>query len=254
MTKRFFSENISPNDYAETAVLARMVGEQLLVQLEFMTLQPQKILDTGCGTGYCTTLLKQRYPNAEIIAVDNSQTLLQFAKQQYPTIADWVYADATTTSLQKHSIDLIFANLLLPWCDDLEKVLQEWRRVLRPGGLLMFTALGPDTLRELLLPSSHLPNFMDMHNVGDALLHNGFADPVLDVEYITLTYRDLAKLTYEMRATGMVIDDGSLLSVEKNPQGVFALTHEIIYGHAWGAAATQNEPGVFKIPLADLRR
>ncbi len=248
---------ISPAEYAEAAIIAREAGQHMLERLDLITLQPKKILDLGCGPGHCTTLLKQRYPAAKMLALDYSQTMLRFAKQQYPSLADWVCADAIQLPLPNHSIDFIFANLLLPWCDNTEKLLQEWRRVLCPEGLLMFTSLGPDTLRELPQLALHLPHLIDMHDIGDMLTRAGFVDPVLDVEYFTLTYRQEEQLFYELKATGMVANNINV-NIEKNTEGVFPLTYEVIYGHAWGPAMdfdrATHETGEIRIPLSHLRR
>jgi malonyl-CoA O-methyltransferase len=136
---------ITPAAYAQAAVLAQAINAEMLARLEWVTLQPNIILDVGCGTGQGTQLLQQRYPEAQIIALDNAYPMLQFTKQQASSTVS-VCADAAQLPLVSHSVDLIFANLLLPWCADIASVLSEWRRVLRPEGLLMFSSLGPDTL------------------------------------------------------------------------------------------------------------
>ncbi|OAI49479.1 hypothetical protein AYO45_02345 [Gammaproteobacteria bacterium SCGC AG-212-F23] len=129
----------------------------MLTRLSYMKVQPQVILDVGCGTGQHASLLQQHYPHACIIALDKQENFLQHADET--TEASCLLADTQQLPLRSHSVDMIFANLVLPWCLDLQKTLKEWQRVLRQDGLLMFTSLGPDTLRELMLHEHHTPNF-----------------------------------------------------------------------------------------------
>ena len=245
---RIFS-TISPAEYAEVSVLARLVGENLISRLELVTLQPKVILDVGCGTGYCTTLLEQYYPEAKVIAIDDTLSMLQYMQNT----ENRVCAETLRLPLSNHSVDLIFANLLLPWCGDWSEIFKEWRRVLRPEGLLIFSCLGLDTLKEL---TENMLIIKDMHELGDALVHAKFSDPVMDMEYLTFTYREYKKLCDELRINGM-IPANSDLQIEKNANDVFAITYEIIYGHTWGPNEmvdyTADEAGVVKIPLSFLR-
>ena len=215
-----------PEDPADVSVLARETGEQMAARLELFTLQPERILYLGDRQDGCVDLLKKRYPSAEVI---ETEELL---------IAD-------------QAIDLLFSNLSLPWCVELEKTLREWQRILRPEGLLMLTAFGPDTLQEIEERNVILPKWMDMHNLGDALAAAGFADPVVDVEYFTLTYREHKSLLRDLQETRMISEDATVRFVPD-------VTYEVIYGHAFGTELTINytadETGTVKIPLTDLRR
>ncbi len=171
---------------------------------------PQSILDVGCGTGRASAALRKRYPKAEIIALDLALPMLQQARRR----AGWwkpfrrVCADARALPLADQSVDLIFSNLCLQWIENLGGVFNEFRRVLRPGGWLMFSSFGPDTLTELRQSwaaadqGAHVNVFLDMHDVGDAMLAAGFRDPMLDVERYTLTYRDARQLMRELKAIG----------------------------------------------------
>lgn len=240
MNNRF--KAMPPADYYPVAVLDREVGAELLARLDIVALKPKRIIEWGCGADDCRLLLQQRYPEAELMAIHDFPAVLP---------------------VEDYSIDLIVANLLLPWCADLKQVLQAWRRVLRPEGLLVFTSLGPDTLQELQQQAVQLPLpiLIDMHDLGDALAHAGFADPVLDVEYFTLTYREQQQLYNELHMTGFISDSiVELEPLEKNTEGVIPLTYEVIYGHAWQPAISSigqnqlSEEGVVKVPLAHLRR
>jgi malonyl-CoA O-methyltransferase len=248
----------NPAEYAESAVLMREVGEQMLARLDFVTLQPTVIVDLGCGVGDCTQLLRKRYPAAKLIAIDSADSMLAYAKKHLSIEADWLQAPAQNLSIAENSVDLLIANFLLPWCDDLQATLREWRRILRPDGLFMFTSLGPDTLHQLREFSLYLPHFMDMHDIGDALTHTGFADPVLDLDYFTITYQDQKKLFHELRATGMIAGDTNQIELQKNADDVYSLTYEVIFGHAWGPALhvdqVADEAGVVRIPVSHILR
>lgn len=218
--------------------LAREIGTPMIERLELVTLQPKLIANLGCETEYFAELLKKRYADAEI---------KNFAEDEILPFAD-------------HSVDLIFANLFLPWCKDLNKIFREWRRVLRPEGLLMFSSFGPDTLIELRENHANeiLINLVDMHNLGDELTHARFADPVMDVEYLNVTYRELKTLMQELQATNMLLSDVTEVQLTPNDKNVFSLTYEIVYGHAWGPDPgvdhVADEEGVVRIPLSHLRR
>jgi malonyl-CoA O-methyltransferase len=254
--------NIAPAHYADAALLANTIGQEMLTRLDWVALKPQVVLDVGCGTGFFTRALQERYPEAQVLAVDNAYPMLQAAAQQADA-ATYLCADAYALPLGDQSVDLIFANLLLPWCDDLEKLMREWRRVLRKDGLLVFTSFGPDTLRVWReeLGNLMLPNFIDMHLVGDVLTKSRFADPVLDVDYFTLTYRDSADLFRELHHGGILLTDEFIL---QNPEagltedGIYPAAFEVVYGHAFGPDVMVDQVadamGVVSIPLSRLRR
>ena len=251
----------SPSCYAEAAVLARAAGQELLTRLDWMTLKPQLILDVGCGTGEMSQYLQTRYPDAQVLGLDLSDAMLLHAKSHVEPLA-FVCADAARLPFGDQTVDLIFANFLLPWHADVTALFTEWRRVLRPEGLLVFTLLGPDTLREWQdkFNPEHMPQRADMHDIGDLLLRTGFADPVLDVDYTTITYRKKERFVAELHATGMWVPDANTLAqtaLSPSPEGTWDLTFEVVYAHAFvghanlGVAAVD---GVAHVPLAHLRR
>lgn len=195
--------------YEQTAVLQRQVGDLLLERLVLLRDAPARVLDVGAGSGRLTGLLKKRWPKAQVVALDLALGMLREARRN----ASWwrpfrrVAGDAQALPFADASFDLLVSNLCLQWCDP-GAAFREFRRVLRPGGWLLFTSFGPDTLRELRAAweaadaGAHVHVFLDMHDVGDALLAQGFVDPMLDVERWTLTYADVRTLMRELKEIG----------------------------------------------------
>lgn len=248
--------NWSPNDYKEANVIARETGHELLQRLDWMTIKPNVILDLGCATGAMSERLKNRYPQASVLACDLSQQMLNHAYQYAPSPL-YFCADGLRLPLLDQSVDLFFSNLVLPWLDDFKLALLEWRRVLRHDGLLTFTALGLDTLKEWrtsTLPSLE-PLLADMHDIGDLLLQAGFTDPVLDVSYFTINYKNIKRLEQDLYATGMWAAQKQPFPLSMTVNPPWEVTYEIIYGHAFAAPlAAQDKPNEVSIPISQLRK
>lgn len=251
----------SPNDYADAAIIAKEAGQEMLARLDWVKLQPKVILDIGCGTGELSAALQKRYPEASVLSIDHAPSMLKHAKDEHGAMT--ICAPAEKLPVADQSVDLIVANFLLPWHNDVAAVFAEWRRVMSPEGLLMVTALGPDTLREWrsLWSADDMPNLADMHEIGDALVHVGFSDPVVDVDYCTLTYRDPLKLITELQKSGMLsneIEPQQLAPLMHKESETWNITYEIVQVHTWAPPATAgytaDDEGVAKIPLASLRR
>jgi malonyl-CoA O-methyltransferase len=249
--------------YAATAVLQKEVESRLLEQLDYVEQAPARILDIGCGPGRASAALKRRWPRAQVIALDLALPMLVEANKQ----AGWwrprfarVNADARALPLADASIDLIFSNLCVQWVADLPALFAEWRRVLAPGGLLLVSSFGPQTLHELrdafaqADAEAHVSPFAPIQALGDALLASGLRDPVLDADHFTLTYGDARDLMRELRAIGA----GNALNARRRSltgkahmqrvidayeafrrDGVLPATYEVIYAHAWGAPPGQ---------------
>jgi malonyl-CoA O-methyltransferase len=168
--------------YDAAAVLHAEVRGNLLARLDLMALAPRVVVDAGAGTGHASRALIRRYPKALVIALDSSARMLQAAGRRQSWLRRFarVHADAERLPLADSSVDLILSNLMLQWCNP-DPVFAEFRRVLAPQGLFSFTTLGPDTLRELRSAWSevdsrtHVNQFIDMHDIGDALVRGGFA-------------------------------------------------------------------------------
>ncbi|SRR5579883_391483 len=216
---------------SEENFLAEESADQLFARLQFMSIKPSKILVLGVSKKYSAGLLKKQYPEAEIITEESAML-----------------------ALPAHSVELVFANLFLPFSDNFQKNFSDWHQLLRPESLVMFSTFGPDTLKEIA--ENHALHLVDMHNIGDALTKNHFADPVLDVEMVTVTYREKEKLIHELRHLKLISETSRDLAVTKDSENLFALTFEMIYGHAWAAEKgyQADESGVVKIPLSHLRK
>jgi malonyl-CoA O-methyltransferase len=141
--------------YDDVAVLQREVGQRLIERLELIKFTPQMILDVGAGTGFVSRKLDEFYKNSRVLSMDIAPRMLQVARSKDGWMSklfgsqDYVCGDAEFLPFADNSVDLIFSNLTLQWCGELERVFAEFRRVLKPEGLLMFSTFGPDTLKEL---------------------------------------------------------------------------------------------------------
>ena len=263
--------------YDEAAALQREIGQRLIERLQLIRLQPVAILDLGAGTGTFSKALLQRYRKADVIALDVALNMLRHTQRR----GSWfrkprcVCSDAERLPFADDSFDFIFSNLMLQWCMDLDSVFTELRRVLAPGGLLMFTTLGPDTLKELRASweavdgYTHVNSFIDMHDVGDALVNTHWAEPVMDTERITVTYREVRTLMQDLKHLGAhnvtVGRPRGLTGKQRWQQvagayeqfrvdGVLPASYEVVYGHAWSPLNKQAAAGQIEVPLASLQR
>ena len=264
--------------YDAAAVLHAEVRENLLQRLQLTTLEPRVVLDAGAGTGHASRSLQRRYSKAQVIALDSSRKMLQEAARQQSWLRPFgrVCADAELLPFADGSIDLIVSNLMLQWCNP-DAVFAEFRRVLAPHGLLSFSAFGPDTLRELRAAwkqvdsHSHVHQFIDMHDLGDALVRGGFAAPVLDVERFTLQYLDVRKVAADLKATGAHNATAGrprgLTSTRKfaamqaayesfRQEGRLPATFEVVFAHAWVPAqsARRHHGDAASVSLEEIKR
>ncbi len=254
--------------YDQSAVLQREVSNRMFERLELIKYMPGRILDAGSGTGYGSRKLVERYPDSLLLAVDIALGMLQQsrfqAEQQGSGLRFWPFrkkssvryacVDIEQLPFKDESIDMVWSNLTLQWCNDLERTFREMNRVLTTDGLFMFSTLGPDTLKELrhafaqVDQYAHVNRFIDMHDIGDLLVHSRFATPVMDMEYITLTYDDMRSVMCDLKAIGAhTVAQGrhSGLTGKTKWQKVIAhydtmrtngklpATFEVVYGHAW---------------------
>lgn len=259
--------------YGEGDFFAREIDQRMQERLDYVRVEAKRVLDLGCSRGGSLSALAQRYPAAQQIALDLVPGMLVGMQSVRPAWQRWiglganngplpVAADAARLPLASRSTDLIWSNLLLHWLDDPLPALAEAHRVLDVGGLLMFSTLGPDTLKELRSSFSdgyaHTQRFIDMHDLGDMLVGCGFADPVMDMEVITLTYDSVDDLLRELRAagsscamkarrhglTGQAAWRKARAGYEAlREAGKLPASFEVIYGHAWKVAPNKMADG-----------
>lgn len=251
--------------YDEVAVLQHEIGRRMVERLDYIRLEPRRILDIGCGTGVGTEALLRRYPKAEVIALDFALPMLALARRR----GRWlrrprcVCGDLDHLPFAADSVDLVFANASLQWSAAPAKAFADVARVLRADGLCLFSSFGPDTLKELRAAWSevdghaHVHSFIDMHDYGDMLMAAGLADPVMDVERMTLTYQDPMQLMREIKVIGAgnasLQRERGLVGRERiarvcaayerfrDADGRLPVTYEVVHGHAWGP--TQRRHG-----------
>ena len=272
-TRRAFDR--AAEGYDAVAVLQTRVRDELLQRLDLIQLSPGVVLDAGAGTGHASRALQQRYPKALVLAVDHSIGMLRVAGRQRRWLRRFgrVCADLTELPLATASVDLIVSNLVIHWCDP-EAIFAEFARILAPNGLLALSTFGPDTLRELRAawaavdPLPHVHTFIDMHDLGDALVRNGFAAPVLDVDTFTLQYPDPTAVMADLRALGAtnaavnrrrtLLGRGRLAAMQTVYEGArrdghIPATYEVVFAHAWRPAAPTPRPDS-QVSLAEMRR
>ncbi len=257
--RRAFSD--AAPGYAEQAVLQREVESRLLERLEYLKAAPMRALDAGCGPGRAVAELRARFRKADVVAMDLAEGMLAQARR----VGGWwrpqpcVQGDLMALPFADASFDLLFSSLALQWCEDLDAALEECRRVLRPGGLLLMATFGRDTLHELrevfaeVDGAPHVSPFPDLLALGDRLLAGGFRDPVIDSERFTLTYTDAQRLMRDLKAIGAgnaLSDRRRSLTGKTRMQRAIAgyerfrcderlpATYEVIYAQAFGP-----EPG-----------
>jgi malonyl-CoA O-methyltransferase len=278
----------SAGTYDEHAFLQREIGDRLFERLDYVKVAPQRIVDIGSGTGYATDKLLARYPEASVVALDIAQNMLGVARRKSagPSLLkrlfgatdrrQFVCADAEALPLADEAFDMALSNLAMQWTDP-ERVAKEVVRALKPAGLFMFTTFGPDTLKELRAAFKavddrpHVNSFIDMHDIGDILVHAGFADPVMDQEIVTLTYTDLKPLLRELKGIGAhnVLRGRAAglmgrqrwqrmeAAYEKfRKDGRLPATYEVVYGHAWKPAVSKRRTvdGAQAIGINEFKR
>ncbi|WP_444994971.1 malonyl-ACP O-methyltransferase BioC [Aliikangiella sp. IMCC44359] len=259
LQKRLIADSFSQaaTTYDAAAFLQQEVASRVFERLEYMRIKPKAILDVGCGTGFCSRHLRSKFSGAKVTGVDIAPGMIEQAKKQQRLFRkiDYQVADVDELPFKNNQFDLVFSSLTVQWLPDLKQTFKELNRVLKPGGLLIFSTLGPDTLTELKQSWQavddyvHVNEFIDMHIVGDHVFNSGFENTVMDRDVITLTYKTLVGLMRDLKAIGAHNLDSErpkgLLGKQKFKHlkdeyekfrwndGVLPATYEVIYGHAW---------------------
>ncbi|MFQ5994578.1 MAG: malonyl-ACP O-methyltransferase BioC [Acidiferrobacterales bacterium] len=261
--------------YDASAVLQREIANRMLDRLDVIRRDPRRVADVGCGTGHCSRALQQRYRRARVFGVDIADPMLDAARSQ----AGWrgrqyfVCGDAEALPIADASVDMIVSNLTLQWCDP-DKVLREFARIIRPGGVVMFSSFGPDTLKELrsawgsVDDRPHVHSFIDMHDLGDAIIRAGLVDPVMDVEHFTVTYADVMAILRDLKNLGAHnvsrerhrgLTGKSRFARFKSAyeaqarNGVIPASYEAVYGHAWAPEPRRDGQRRQRTPVVPVR-
>ena len=257
------------NHYDEHAVLQREIADRLLAHLNFTKIEPERILDVGCGTGYFTRLLIEKYKKSEVMACDLSEEMVQHTRRHHRRRMLWhgkrqhIVADACGLPFADESFDLVTSNLTMQWVVNPKEMLMEMRRVLRPNGLMLFSTFGRRTLSELrhalasISESSeqskvrHVLPFPDVMSLGDILNQLPLEAPVLDSDLLTLTYPDVMSLVRELKGMGASSSaisgrsqglygrrllrelDASYGALHRNEEGRIYAGFEALYAQAW---------------------
>lgn len=195
------------SSYDSVASLQRKVGDVLLQKLE-QNSAAQVVLDLGCGTGHFTPQLQRLLPHALVVGVDIAEGMLQFARDHHLPQSHWVGADAEQLPFANQSVDIIYSNFALQWCANLPRLLAELQRVLKPGGQLLFTTLGPATLHELKSAWAavdcyvHVNQFHERELLIDQLAAEGLQ--LIEFEQIAevMEFELLTDLTRSLKALG----------------------------------------------------
>lgn len=276
--------------------LLREVERRMLERLDLVRLTPGRILDVGCGLGDGVRRLRTRWTGADVVGVDfSARRVARAAAIDRPSLGAWaqgltrrligrpaaagaggplgryLVGDAHSLPVAPNSVDLVWSNLALHWFDDVPAAIGEWYRVIRPGGLLMFSAFGVDTLAELRDAGQGLPVLPDMHDIGDALVSAGFAEPVMDTERLSVTWTDPGRLLADLRglggdarrtrSRGLVTPrrrDAALAGLAPrlrgaDPAAPMTVGFELIYGHAWCGAMKKLPDGYAPIEFRAAR-
>jgi malonyl-CoA O-methyltransferase len=277
--------------YDAAAVLQREVGARMASRLDYIKVAPRTILDSGCGTGDAVGELAARYAGARVVALDVALPMVEAARERARRARSlfrrllpealaagghaaplFICGDVNMLPLPGVTFDLVWSNLALQWVNDLPRAFAETRRVLRVGGLFTFTTFGPDTLQEIRNAfaradsHTHTNRFTDMHDIGDMLVAAGFADPVMDMEQLTLTYSDASALMRELKHLGAtnatrgrphgLMGRGrwqrALAALEAmRRDGRIPATFEVVYGHAWKGEPKRTAEG---LPIVKISR
>jgi malonyl-CoA O-methyltransferase len=270
--------------YDAAAALQREVGARMASRLDYIRIAPRMILDIGCGTGEAVGELAARYASARVVALDAALPMIEAARERARRArslfrrllpealarggqrsACFVCGDFNALPLSGVQFDLVWSNLALQWANDVPRVFAEVRRVTKVGGLFTFTTFGPDTLKEIRTAfaradgHTHTNRFTDMHDLGDMLVAAGFAEPVMDMEAITLTYPDADALIRELKQLGATNAtrgrphglmgrrrwQRALEALEgMRRDGRLPATFEVIYGHAWKGEPRRTADGL----------
>ncbi|WP_133650019.1 methyltransferase domain-containing protein [Paraburkholderia flava] len=298
--RRIFDRRAATFD--DVAFLPREIAQRMRERLDYIKVNPSSVLDAGCGAGDDLPALRERFPEAPVFGTDLSHAMLTRALHHDAGDTSWrrflpasigralgtrgprfAQADFSALPFAAGAFEFVWSNLALHWHSRPDLVFPEWQRVLKVNGLLMFSTLGPDTLKELrgayaqvdaahgIGSRAHVIDFVDMHDLGDMLVESGFEIPVMDQETLTITYRSPESLLADVRRWGAYPFERdqadsphaarrlhrallAALDARRQADGTIALTFEVIYGHAWKAVPRTTAEGHGIVRLEDIGR
>lgn len=242
--------------YDAAAVVQKEILVRLLEKLETLSVKSGNVLDIGSGTGLVSDRLMAMLDADSLISMDLALPMLQYSQQRGTDSSSvYVCADAESLPFIENSFDVIFSASTLQWCNDIGRVFDDCLRLLRPGGLFIFSTFGPDTLQELrscferVGMQNSVNSFIDMHLLGDGLLQQGYFNPVMEMDEIQLLYDQPVQLLRDLKMLGATNNtrerSKGLLSKQKLnevldhyegfrlPNNKYPASYEVIYGHAW---------------------
>ena len=263
------------------AAVFETIGNRLQLRLELLAIEPKRVLDLGCRSGYQLEALQQRYPEAQVVGADPAPGTPGLMPGSWPSwlrrkpkFSERVACDPHELPFDDECFDLVVSNLMLPWCHAPHRVFEEVARVLAPGGAFMFTSAGPDTLIEYRAAWAGIDSYphsfglIDMHDLGDTLMASGFAAPVLDRDNLFVDYPDIDALQNELRCLGAAnlavgrrsgLMSGSVRQRLKDglsEDGRFTVTLELVQGHGWKGELrpfVQSSGDDYKVSVDSLR-
>lgn len=262
------SFNKQAKQYEKAARVQQEIGQRLFERLDYLKIEPKRILDLGCGPGAFTKALQKKYPKAQVVGLDLAFGMLKASQSRQSWFTRWplVQADLNTMPFPDGAFDLVFANQVIHWGASLPGVFREISRVMNVNGCLMFSTLGPDTFKELkqawhgVNDYAHVNEFADMHDVGDCLMSERFLEPVMDMELLTMHYKSVKDVMNSLKAQGVVninpnrpkglTGKGDFqkfqtqYEAQKTSSGHYPLTYEVVYGHAWKGTQRVLDQGV----------
>jgi len=273
--KRAF--NGAASTYDAQAVLQREVNERLLDTLSYVSIDPRLCLDLGSGTGNGASAIKKKFKRSKVIQTDLAFSMLKNAQRKFRRLFSgqrFVCGNVYALPFNDNTFDMVYSNLMLQWCSGLDAAFAEVSRVLKPGGVIVFSSFGPDTLKELrqswqnVDDFTHINTFIDMHDVGDAMIRSGLQEPVLSTEQLTLLYDDVLQLMRELKCIGAqnvytkrrktLTGKSRLSKVVQHYETLrindkLPASYEVIYGHAWKMEKIRNTDSQ-TISIDELRK
>ena len=239
--------------YHDSAGVAHHSAELLVERLLCWKTMPSRVLDLGAGTGFVTEHLLSMHDQVEVHALDCAESMLERVPKSARVTK--MVANARSMPCRDNQYDAVLANMVLPWCAHWPDVFAEIKRVLRPGGMFLFTTLSPYSWQhDVLNWGEHgcWRDLPDMDVVGDVLLRQGYADTVMDRMMVTFAFDDVVHMRDCLLRSGWLMAEPLLgrRAMASDPK----LTIEIIFGHTLKSIKSPHGGAEISVPLSDVTR